>query len=290
MKTRALILLLALALCVCSVASAAVNTTDIYAVKDFKFHHYKNGIGLGACPVYTAPSTGAYRVGNATAGTNSDIYVAGVDNGWVLVRYETNNGGVRVGYIPPSYTHGFRFNNLNYMEYINYNCIPCVAQEDIALSDNPKSNYSSFATIRTGGQYYILATYTYYGNWWYVETFINGQPARGFISRDRTRVVTGYSQQAGGEPVQGGSSYDPRRPERSPLGTPYLGELTITADPTMVRQNADPNTQSVGRVHSYETYPYYEYKTGTTGSIWYYIFVYDQNCWGWVAGPRVRLN
>ncbi|MBR2800229.1 MAG: hypothetical protein IKE04_05050 [Oscillospiraceae bacterium] len=296
MKRAVAILLLVVVLGVCTAASAYTNSDNIYNVKDFKFHQYKNGIGCGPCPVYTAPSTSAYRVGKATVDTNAEVYIAGADSGWLLVRYETNNGGVRVGYIPPSYTSRFKFNNYNYMENINYSYIPCIAQDSIPISDNPKSNFSSFATIWQGQQYYIMATYTYYGNWWYVETFIDGQPTRGFISRDATRVVTGYadgnSSYSSNTSTNGrqNSSYDPKRPERSPLGTPCLGELTITMDPTIVRKNANPNTDMVGRVHNYETYPYYEYKTGSTGSIWYYIYVYDQNVWGWVSGARCRVK
>ena len=51
-----------------------------YNVIDFKFHHYPNGIGYGNCPVYTAPSTSAYRTANGKASidTNHDMWIGGV--------------------------------------------------------------------------------------------------------------------------------------------------------------------------------------------------------------------
>ena len=299
MNKRMTALLMTAALLLASTAALAVNTTDIYGVKDFKFHHYSYGIGYGGCPVYTAPSKNAYRVGNATCSTNSDMYIAGVGyGGWLLVRYETNNGGVRVGYIPPEYIQGFRFDKLNYVEEINRSRVPCVAQANIPITDNPLSSYSSFGTIYAGQTYYILATYTYYGNWWYVECTVNGQPARGFIDRNWTVISQGNGGGSQGNanpyypsnPSGGSASADPRYPAVSPLGTPQLGTVTIMADGTMVRQNADPNTQMVGRVNNYEVYPYYECKTGTTGNPWYYIYIYSQNAWGWVAGGRLRVN
>ena len=282
MKRWTLVFLVLALMGICAAALAYTNTTDLYNVKDFKFHHYKYGIGCGACPVYTAPSKDAYRVGRATCGTDDDMYVAGKDAaGWLLVRYETGNGGVRVGYIPPEYVRGFKFTHTNYVQYINESRIPCVADDDIPISDNPMSTHSSFGTIYRGETYYIMATYTYHGNWWYVETYINGQPARGFIDRNRVNP----NPYSASQPVE-----QPQVPEVSPLNTRLLGFLTITADPTIVRRNADPGTDMVGRVHGYETYPYYEYKKGSTGSLWYYIYVFDQNCWGWVSGARCRVD
>ena len=288
MKRWTLVFLVLALLGVCAAALAYTNTTDLYGVKDFKFHHYKNGIGCGACPVYTAPSKNAYRVGKATCGTDDDMYVAGKDaGGWLLVRYGTNNGGVRVGYIPPEYVRGFKFTHTNYVQYINESRVPCVADQNIPISDNPMSSYASFGTIYQGEVYYVMATYTYHGNWWYVETTINGQPARGFIDRDRTNVIPNPDPY----PQPGSSAYsDPRVPAVSPLNTPHLGFVTITADPTIVRRDANPSTDMMGRVHGYETYPYYEYKKGSTGSLWYYIYVYEQNCWGWVSGARCRVD
>lgn len=82
--------------------AATSNSTSLYNVIDFRFHHYPNGIGYGSCPVYTAPSTSAYRGANgkASVDTNHDMWVAGFEtgSGWLMVRYDINGGSARVGY------------------------------------------------------------------------------------------------------------------------------------------------------------------------------------------------
>ena len=265
-------------------ALAAGNTTDLLKVKDFKFYHYRTGIGCGSCPVYTAPAQDAYRVGNASCGTNGDVYVAGKEpGGWLLVRYETNGGNVRVGYIPPNYVRGFSLGSDH--DYARNNLdsyIPCLADDSISLTDNPMNRGSAFAVIQPGETFWILATYTYHNNWWYVECRINGRPARGFIDRDAARFSL-----AAGEAVD---PVNARYPELSPRYTRLMGMVTVTAGPTIVRKDADPATDMMGRVQASDVYPYYDVKTGSTGRLWYYIYVFDQNAWGWVSGQRVRVN
>ena len=282
MKTkRILALLLTLALLTAvwgALAAGAVNTNDFYAVKDFKFFQYKKGIGLGNCPVYTAPDLNSLRVGGkASCGTNGEVFVAGKDQGWLLIRYESNDGSHHVGYIPPDYARGFKFTEYNYMDNINSSAIPCVAQADIDLFDSPIGRENPIGTIRPGEVYTIMATYTYNGNWWYVECAVNGQRARGFIDRVTTMTPAGTGAEL-------------REPALSPQGDARQGSRTITGDPTIVRKGPGANTDMVGRVRGNDSYPWFQVTAGPGSTPWYYIYVFEQNVWGWVAGPRVQLN
>ena len=94
----------------------------------FKFEKHKDGIGYGVCPVYTAPSTESYRCaeGKAACDTNSKMDDAGYVSGWLLVRYETNSGNYRVGYIPPKYVRDYKSKMSPHFGYI-----PAVAEDTI---------------------------------------------------------------------------------------------------------------------------------------------------------------
>ena len=150
-------------------------------VKDFLFTPMNDGIGCGDCPVYTAPSLNAFRANNGKAlcSTDKPMYIAGFNaEGWLLVRYDTNKGATRVGYIPPSYLKNFHSS-----KKISFAYVPASAPSTLYVTDNPLDNYSAFAVLDPGETYYILASYTYYGNWWYIECTVDGQVARGFIAK-----------------------------------------------------------------------------------------------------------
>ena len=55
-------------------------------------------------PVYSAPSTSAWRASNgkAEASTTVTIYAIGWDGDWLLMMYGTSGGVTRVGYTPRS--------------------------------------------------------------------------------------------------------------------------------------------------------------------------------------------
>ena len=260
-----------------TIGTTSNANSDLYNVIDFKFHHYEYGIGYGSCPVYTAPSKNAFRCANgkASCDTNADMYIGGFDvTGWLMVRYETNGGGVRVGYIPPEYVRGFTTS----IDRLKFSYIEQTAVNTITVTDNPLMPNSSFATLSRGETYHILGKYTYYGNWWYIECEVDGQVARGFINRDTTAVNTG----------NGNYSTDLGNPSYSPLGTKQIGTVTVQGDGRIVRQNAGSEYEMVARVGNYEKYPAYASKTGTNGSTWYYIYV--DGVWGWISSKMVRFN
>lgn len=249
----------------------------LYYVLDFKFHHYERGIGYGSLPVYSAPSLNAYRCANgkATIDTNADMYIGGFDaTGWLMVRYETNNGAVRVGYVEPGKVRGFKTD----IDTLKFSYIPQVAQSRIDLTDDPMMISAPFAVLEPGETYYILGKYTYYGNWWYIECTVDGKVARGFINRSTTPVDKG----------DGVYTTDLGVPPTSPLGTSRIGTVTVLGDAKMVRQNAGTEYEMVARVGNYEKYAVYATKTGTNGKPWYYIYV--DGVWGWIAESNVRFE
>ena len=155
---------------------------QLNALPSFKFEKHRYGIGYGSCPVYTAPSTDAYRCagGKATCDTNAAMDDAGFVSGWLLVRYETNNGGIRVGYIPPSYVRGYQSSM-----YPHFGYVPACADDIIYVTDNPMMHGTSFAMLNDGEEFHILSKYDYYKKdgleWWYIECYVDGQLAYGFI-------------------------------------------------------------------------------------------------------------
>ena len=155
---------------------------QLNALPPFKFEKHKEGIGYGVCPVYTAPSTDSYRCANGKAAcdTNSKMDDAGFVSGWLLVRYETNSGSCRVGYIPPKYVKEFRSSM-----YPHFGYIPAVAEGTIYVTDNPMMHGTSFAVLEPGEAFHILSKYDYYKKdgfeWWYIECIVDGQIAYGFI-------------------------------------------------------------------------------------------------------------
>jgi len=161
-----------------SLQQNASSATDI---PEFLFINMADGIGCGVCPVYTAPSLNAFRANNGKAicATDSALYIGGFNaEGWLMVRYSTNSGGTRVGYIPPSYVKSFK-----HWKKLNFSYVETAADDTLYVTDNPLDNYSAFAMLDPGEIYYILGSYTYHGNWWYIECTVDGQVARGFIEK-----------------------------------------------------------------------------------------------------------
>ncbi len=286
-RLLALFLAAAIALSLVPSALAAKSTesgsvtdegdSELFYVIDFKFFHYEKGIGYGSLPVYSAPSLDAYRCANgkATIDTNAEMFVGGFDKtGWLMVRYETNNGAVRVGYVEPSTVRGFKTEN----DTLAFSYIPQVAQGRIELTDDPMMISAPFAVLDPGEPYYILGKYTYYGNWWYIECTVDGKAARGFINRSITPVDKG----------DGIYTTDLGVPPKSPLGTNRIGTVTVQGDAKMVRQNAGSDYEMVARVGNYEQYAAYATKTGSNSRPWYYIYV--DGVWGWIADVNVRFE
>lgn len=163
-------------------SSGGGDYSEINSLPPFKFEKHKYGIGYGKCPIYTAPSESAYRSANGKATVATDGYEvddAGWVDGWLLVRYEIKTGW-RVGYIPPKYVKGFQSSMAPHFGYV-----PCVADDQIYVTDNPYSHTDSIGVLDEGEEFWVLSKYNYYADkgydWWYIECYIDGQVARGFI-------------------------------------------------------------------------------------------------------------
>ena len=258
----------------------------LYNILDFKFFNKKGGIGYGVCPVYTAPSESAFRLANGKACCDTDTYmsVAGYDvTGWLLVRYETNNGGTRVGYIPPSNVRGYKAD----IARLDFDYIPAKALDTIYVTDNPLLEASAFAVLEPDEPFHVLAKYTYFGNWWYIECYVDDQLARGFIDRDTSDFMleedSSLTASSGSGTILGQETRY-YRPDYSPLGTSCMGSVTMTGDSHsswIVRRSKTTSSDMVARVHGGETYPCYAAQSGEGQRDWYYIWI--DGVWGWVS-------
>ncbi|MBQ2953843.1 MAG: YARHG domain-containing protein [Clostridia bacterium] len=132
-----------------------------------------------ALPVYAAPGTSSYRATNGLAevSTNGAIYVAGVENGWMLILYETNWGAARVGYIDTRRLSG----SVPACRQLNFSRTPARLVTACTITDDPITHGSTITCLPAGTSVTYLTTF--YGDqaWDYVEFRVYGQLARGFI-------------------------------------------------------------------------------------------------------------
>lgn len=310
---KIIIIILTFVLCIALAAHAAAGTSisenrntgtspaggsladQLRQVPEFRFYHCPNGIGYDACPVYTAPSEHSFRMANgkATVSTDHEMYDGGFDAGWLMVRYETNDGDTRVGYIPPGYIRGYQ----SVWGTRRFSYIPVTAAQTIRVTNNPLLRGSGFAYLDPGECFHILAKYTYHPDWWYIECTVDGQLARGFIDRDSSGFYLGDLSSAN-------PSEDPDwgrlisfatlgSPSVSPLGTSQVGVAEVAYGPygrKTVYQNPDSGSREIAYLDTGTRCPCYEVRTGASGE-WYYIWIEGISRWGWIpSGSAVFMN
>ena len=262
-------------------AETSQTVAALLQVPDFKFFVRDDGIGKGNCPVYTAPSEKSLRLadGNAYCYVGGEIAAAGYVNGeWLLVRYEIKDKKVRVGYIPPRYTKGLKAD----VSRISFDAVAVQLDEEAEITDNPRSNSTPYGTLPGGTEITVLAKYTYTGNWWYVETKLNGKLTRGFIDRGKAAIVADGVVYHGNEEL----GY----PAISPENTKQIGMMTVNGggdNAMIVRKRPDRGTAMVARVYGGESFPCYAAETGANGKIWYLIWV--DGVWGWFSSASSTL-
>ena len=264
-------------------------------VPEFKFWHHENGIGYGVCSVYTAPSKDAFRTANGKAcvATDYEMYDGGFVDGWLMVRYDTNNGGTNVGYIPPWEIRGFK-SNWGTREFAY---VPVTAAQTIRVTNNPLMPGSAFATLDAGECFHILAKYNYHYDWWYIECMVDGQVARGFIDRESSGFYLGDASYGtiSGNTDQGTviTTANLGNPEVSPLGTEQIGYVVVqygtTGTRKTVRERPDPDSPEVAYVEPESRYACYAIRKGTTGKDWYYIWIEEASRWGWISSGNAIL-
>ena len=293
-KMTALMAALALIICCAGAlaetgSSAPAATSETVAkllnILDFKFFVREDGIGKGSAPVYTAPDENSLRLadGKASCSLESEIAVAGHADSWLMVRYEIGKKDekdkkVRVGYIPPKYAKASKSKTGN----ISFDAISSALAEDTEITDNPRHNSTPFGTLPAGTEITILAKYTYSGNWWYVETELDGIKTRGFIDRSKAGIIIDGVTYHGNEELG--------VPVASPENTDRIGTVTVSGteeDAVIVRKDAGTDSAMVARVYGKESYPCYGSRTLKNEKVWYYIWV--DGVWGWVSGGLSTL-
>ena len=144
------------------------------------FRHV-NVKGEQSLPVYSAPDAASWRGANgkASVSTNGAIWAAGWENGWLLVFYETNSGGLRVGYVEGARMTG----KIDFQEWLAFARVPVQTAVSCTLTDDPLKQGTAMATVPAGTTVTYLTTMTNQNGmaWDYVETTAAGKTARGFI-------------------------------------------------------------------------------------------------------------
>ena len=145
--------------------------------RGFNFVNLKSGQKL---PVYSAPSSSAYRANNgkASVSTNGAVYALGYENGWMLMLYEANYAGqYRVGYIETSRIKG----KLPTLDNLSWKYEQVALNSSVSLTDDPALTGRSIAHLPAGTTVTYLTTMFNSGAWDYIETIVDGKVARGFI-------------------------------------------------------------------------------------------------------------
>ena len=154
--------------------------------RGFSFVKLKAGQTL---PVYTAPSTEAYRANNgkAAVSTNGAVYALGWDQGWMLMLYEANiTGQYRIGYINGSKIKG----KVPSLDMLSWDGSKCQVVTATTLTDDPALTGKALIQLPEGTTVTFLTTMYNSTAWDFIETTIDGQTARGFVPSG-TLSITG---------------------------------------------------------------------------------------------------
>lgn len=151
-------------------------STGFDTLQGFEYIELRSGQKL---PVYSAPTTEAWRgaAGEAMISTNGAVYAAGWESGWLLVMYETNTGGVRVGYVKAGSIRGGV--PIDCQLTFSYDEASVVTR--CVITDDPARNGSAIMTLQPGARVTWLTRFYNRYAWDYVEVSVNGRIARGFI-------------------------------------------------------------------------------------------------------------
>ena len=129
--------------------------------------------------VYDGPGT-QYRRGadgKAVASTNGRIYAAGWEAGWLMVMYEVNTGGVRVGFASSK-----DFKDKVDLPALNFSRVSTPLLADTQVTEDPVRALTPVATLRAGTPVTWLNRYYHRDMTWdYIEFTQNGTLMRGFV-------------------------------------------------------------------------------------------------------------
>lgn len=129
--------------------------------------------------VYDGPGT-QYRRGadgKAVASTNGRIYAAGWEAGWLMVMYEVNTGGVRVGFASSQ-----DFTDKVDLPALNFSRVSTPLLADTQVTEDPVRALTPVATLYAGTSVTWLNRYYHRDMTWdYIEFTQNGTLMRGFV-------------------------------------------------------------------------------------------------------------
>ncbi len=126
--------------------------------------------------VYSAPSTRSWRgaKGKAAITSGSEIFTAGMTDGWILIRYELESGLNRVGYINADKIRG-DYSDVGALTLARTERTLAAAAE---ITDDPVHGATVIGKLKKGTKVICLAEYE---GWIYAEAKVSGKTARGFI-------------------------------------------------------------------------------------------------------------
>lgn len=128
--------------------------------------------------VYTGPGYHYLRGtnGKALTSTNGTVYVAGMENGWILLLYRTDKGAARMGYAEAAGIKDAVYARLPALQMYSV-----TANADCYLTDDPVTGLGDKYPIHAGQQLtYLFPMYNDRG-WAYVEAAVNGAQVRGCV-------------------------------------------------------------------------------------------------------------
>ncbi len=136
--------------------------------------------------VYSGPGKQYYRGadGKAMASSNGRIYACGWENGYLMIMYWTNNGSVRVGFVPAGEISG----EVD-LPGLDFAYEDAKITKKCGLTDDPAMTRQIICSLQKGEKVTYLGSYVNSSSWAYVETETDGKPVRGFIPSDRVKLL-----------------------------------------------------------------------------------------------------
>lgn len=138
--------------------------------------------------IFDGPGTHYRRGANgkAVASTNGRIYAAGWERGWLMVMYQVNLGGVRVGFASPQ-----DFRDKPNLPQLSFDAAPAYVLIAAQLTEDPVMALTPVIQLAQGTPVTWLSRfYTAQRAWDYIEASVDGQLMRGFLPQGT--VDTGF--------------------------------------------------------------------------------------------------
>lgn len=151
-------------------------STGFDTLQGFDYIRLRSGQKLA---VYSAPDESSWRGsdGKASVSSNGAIYAAGWEGDWLLIMYETNGGSVRVGYINGNKVRGGVPVEMN----LHFDRDAATVSRACSLTDDPARGGTVIASLNPGMQVTWLTRFYNQSAWDYVEVWLGGERARGFV-------------------------------------------------------------------------------------------------------------